>query len=293
MNFLKKHKRIFIWGVIVLLLCAMLLSYLFKTNATFAESAVGSVVAPIAGVTTNISNWFSDRFAYLQNSDAVIEQNNALQAEVERLTRENTALRMYQREHQELAALLEVTRRYSGFDAVTAQIIARNPSNWHKTFIIDKGTRDGIGRNMVVVYAGGLVGRVFEAGYNYAKVITILDDRSSVSGESFRTGDHGVVRGGSYFVSAGNIHPLHDATRMEFIAASAEIIAGDEIITSRLSDVFPEGISIGTVTDVRIDQSNLTKYAIIQPSVNISHLRNVVVLRENFQIPLIAAEEVY
>lgn len=126
---------------------------------------------------------------------------------------------------------------------------------------------------MAVVNAGGLVGRVVDASSTYSNVYSILDSRSSVSAKSLRTGDLGVVTGDHELMKQG-------LCKMEYIDSEAEIMEGDEIITSGLSDYYPAGISIGYVTEVHQDQNGLTKYAVIEPKVDFKHLDTVLVVTE-------------
>ena len=88
---------------------------------------------------------------------------------------------------------------------------------------------------------------------------------------SVRTGDLGVVKG-NYTLSNRGL------CKMEYIDGDAEIMVGDEIVTSHLSDIYPEGLAIGKVLEIETDTNGLTKYAVIEPYVDLKHLDTVLVL---------------
>ena len=126
---------------------------------------------------------------------------------------------------------------------------------------------------MPVLSAGGLVGRITKAGATYSTVYSILDSRSSVSAQSLRTGDLGVVVGDRELMEQG-------LCKMEYIDSDAEIMEGDEIVTSGLSEYYPAGISIGFVREI---QNGLTRYAVIEPSADMKHLDALVVIQETLE----------
>ena len=113
-----------------------------------------------------------------------------------------------------------------------------------------------------------------ESGATYAKAQSILDSRSSVPAMSLRTGDLGVVKGDYTLMNQG-------LCKMEYIDAEAEIAVGDEIVTSHLSDIYPTGLTIGKVKEIKADTNGLTKYAIIEPAVDMKHLDTLLVIDKN------------
>ena len=129
---------------------------------------------------------------------------------------------------------------------------------------------------MVLTSSNGLVGKIIESGETYSKALSILDSRSSVPAMSLRTEDLGVVKGEYSLMNNG-------LCRMEYIDSEAEIMEGDEIVTSHLSDVYPPGITIGRVKEIKTDANGLTKYAIIEPYVDFKHLDTLLVIGDVLQ----------
>lgn len=274
MKFFESYKKQILIVLAIFLLVASVFTAGKTGNANFIESTLGFIVTPLQKVSTNISSFFDDKFHNIKNQSDLKAENEELKSEIERLERENKRLSLLDEENKKLSALLEIAQKYAAYDTTASQIIAKDPGNWYNIFVMDKGTKDGISANMVLTAEGGLVGKITEAGYTYSKGMSILDSRSSVSAMSVRTGDLGIVKGDYTLMNDG-------LCKMEYINSDAEIMEGDEIITSHLSDVYPPGISIGVVKEVKTDSNGLTKYAIIEPHVDFKHLDTILIISEN------------
>ncbi len=247
-----------------------------RTNSTFVENTLGFVITPLQDITSTVSGWFGDRISTLRDESDIYAENEELKAEVALLKAENKRLLIYEEENERLSELLEMSQRFPKHETTGTNIIGKDPGNWYDTFVIDKGTRDGIAADMVLTAEGGVVGKITEAGYNYAKAESILDNRSSVSAMSLRTGDLGVVRGEYTLMEDG-------LCRMEYIDAESEIMKGDEIVTSHLSGIYPAGLTIGYVKEIITDTNGLTRYAIIEPQVDFKHLTTLLIITEEFE----------
>jgi len=274
-GFFEEHKkRILMVVSVVLLLCAIF-TFDRKTNATIFDNIVGAVVTPLQNLTTDVGGWVRSRVDNVLHKTDLNKENEALKQRIAELESDNKRLSLYETENKRLSELLKISQKYQDYATIGAQIIAKDPGNWYDTFVIDKGKKNAIAANMVITSAGGLVGKITESGYGYSKAQSILDSRSSVSAMSLRTEDLGVVKGEYSLMDSG-------LCRMEYIDADAEIMIGDEIVTSSLSEYYPPGISIGHVKEIRTDSNGLTKYAIIEPTVDFKHLDTLVIIGQLF-----------
>ena len=255
-----------------------------QLNATLLESAIGVVVTPFQDLTTGISSWVDETMTSARNKTDLKEENAELKNQIAELLEENRRLAMYEEENAKLSALLKIAQRYPDYESVGANIIAKDPGVWYDGFTIDKGTNADISANMVLIAPEGLVGKVLESGLTFSKAQSILDSRSSVPAMSVRTGDLGVVKG-NYTLSADGL------CIMEYIDGDAEILVGDEIVTSHLSDIYPAGLAIGKVLELDTDTNGLTKYAIIQPYVDLKHLDTILVIDKSSAVPATYTEE--
>ena len=273
-QFFEKYKKQLLRGGVLLLVVITVIASGKQLNATLLESAIGVVVTPFQDLTTGISSWVDETITASRNKADLKEENTELKNQIADLLEENRRLSMYEEENAKLSALLKIAQRYPDYESVGANVIAKDPGVWYDGFTIDKGTNADISANMVLIAPEGLVGKVLESGLTFSKAQSILDSRSSVPAMSVRTGDLGVVKG-NYTLSADGL------CIMEYIDAQAEIMVGDEIVTSHLSDIYPAGLAIGKVLELETDTNGLTKYAVIQPYVDLKHLDTILVIDKN------------
>ena len=273
-QFFEKYKKQLLRGGVLLLVLITVIASGKQLNATLLESAIGVVVTPFQDLTTGISSWVDETITASRNKADLKEENTELKNQIADLLEENRRLAMYEAENAKLSALLKIAQRYPDYESVGANVIAKDPGVWYDGFTIDKGTTSDISANMVLIAPEGLVGKVLESGLTFSKAQSILDSRSSVPAMSVRTGDLGVVKG-DYTLSADGL------CIMEYIDAQAEIMVGDEIVTSHLSDIYPAGLAIGKVLELETDTNGLTKYAVIQPYVDLKHLDTILGIDKN------------
>lgn len=270
---MKNYRNLFITLIIIFCITAAILT-VDRAKPTFFENSLGFVIVPVQKVNTTVFSWIKSRFHYFVEIEEVKQENLLLKSQLLDKKDLEDKVNLLKIENEKLSALLDLDSKYNDYPKTAARIIAKDPGNWYDTFIIDKGTHHGLSKNMVVMADGGLVGRIKECGTNYSKVVSIIDDSDAVSAKSLRTDDVGFVRGD--LMQKG-------FCRMEYIDNDAEIIVGDEIITSHLSEIYPPGITIGYVKEVSNDSNTLTKLGTIEPTVDFKHLETVLVINHIFE----------
>lgn len=261
--------------IIILILVCIVLSALSinRKSTTIAENSIGSIIAPVQEANTDTMNWFSKITNYFSNQNKLINENIQLKEELMKSNAALNRLNLVEQENEELGNLLNMKERYTQYDTIGAQIIAKDPGNWYTSFTINKGSADGLEKNMVVINEDGLVGKISECGYNYSKVVSIIDDSDAVSAQSIRTADIG-------YITAN--YQQEGYCRMQYSDDSMDILVGDELVTSHLSEIFPQGITIGYVRKLSSDENSLAKYATIEPAVDFSNLKYVLIINHNF-----------
>lgn len=211
----------------------------------------------------------SDNFATLEDMK---KENKELQSKVDELTIDNTRLRQEQYELERLRELYKLDENYSDYDKIGAHVIANNGSNWFSDFTIDKGSNDGVKVDSNVLAGSGLVGIVTEVGPDYARVRSIIDDSSNVSGMILSTSDTCVVRGDLELAADGRLH-------FEKLANNDnKIEVGEQVVTSHVSNRFLQGLFIGYISEIEVDSNNLTRSGYITPAVDFSKLQEVLVI---------------
>ncbi len=245
-----------------------------RKSPTFVESSYGYVITPVQSANLLVVDWFENILKYFKGISSLNSENKQLKEELLEARAELNRLKLVEYENLQLEALVNLQKENSQYKTVPARVISKDPGNWFDSFIINKGTDNGLQKNMVVINQDGLVGKISECGYNYSKVISIINDADAVSAESLRTNDIGYVVADF----------LGDAKcKMQYSESSADLLVGDEIVTSHLSEIFPQGISIGHIIDLTVDSQTSIQYAIIEPSVDFSKLEYVLVLDTVFQ----------
>lgn len=204
-----------------------------------------------------------------------VSQLRRLRAENDELRRAADSVASLQSEISELQAENTRLREMLGFSAqsayplVAAKIVARNPDNWFAIVVINRGSADGVAKDMPVVTPRGLVGRVSKVGLRSSTVMLLGDPDSGVGALVQRSRDTGVVLG------AAGPNPI---LRMKLFSRDASVEAGDTVITSGLGGVFPAGLLVGLVNKVSTDQFGLLKVAEITPAADLARLAEVFVI---------------
>ncbi len=272
----KKFKIVLVSLAVASLGCA---GFSYNRKApTFVENSYGSIITPIQSFNSSIVDWFGGIAKYFKGIKSLDAENKELKEDLLEARAEVSRLKLVESENSQLEALVNLQQEYDKYSTVGAKVIAKDPGNWFDTFIINKGTNYGLKKNMVVMNEDGLVGKISECGYNYSKVVSIINDSDAVSAESLRTNDIGYVVA-DYSGEA--------KCKMQYSDKNADILVGDEIVTSHLSEIFPEGISIGHVSKLTVDSQTSIQYAIIEPSVDFSKLKYVLVLDGSYEKNLI------
>lgn len=261
--------------VLMTFLCisAILLTFTQVVSVSPLREAASRVIVPFQNGINQIGTWMNGKLEGFQNVEELAAQNKELEQRVAELTEENTRLAQNQEELARLQELYRLDQSYSEYDKVAAQVISKDPGNWYDTFVINKGSADGIEKDMNVIANGGLVGLVVEVETNCATVRSIIDDSSSVSAMTASTSDTCIV--------SGDLR-LMDEGKLAFSQMSTEnaVAVGEQIVTSNISDKYLRGILIGYVSEVTEDSNHLTNTGYITPAVDFKHIQEVLVIKE-------------
>ncbi|MBI4055286.1 MAG: rod shape-determining protein MreC [Elusimicrobia bacterium] len=200
------------------------------------------------------------------------EENEELRAKLREgkwLQQQLQALRL---ENERLREIFQL-RGSLRWSWILARVQGREASEWFRSFLVDRGERDGVSVNDVVLgeWEGrvGLVGRVVEVAPRVSKVLLITDALSAAAAHLSRNKEQGLVEG-------------KDLERLSFnyLSETADIRPADEVVTSGISQVFPPFIPIGSVRRVLPPDPDLRyRSAVLTPIVPPSRLREVLILR--------------
>ena len=243
-----------------------------RIKASVVEDIVGVIISPVQKVFNKMSSGIENLAEFIVDMKLLREQNKELISKIDELEQKEMKIQQLENENARLREMLELKNEHDRYDFLGAYVIAKDPGNWFNTFVIDKGTSHGLKINSAVLTSKGLVGYIYDIGVNRAKVISLIDSKSNVSGIISRTRDVGVVRGDLELQREG-------LCKMDYILKDADIIPGDYVETSGLGGIYPKGILIGKVKEVVKEPHEISKHAIIEPAVDFGSLEEVLVIR--------------
>jgi len=177
-------------------------------------------------------------------------------------------------ENEYYKQFLDLKQENEDFELEEANVIARDPNELlYKTFTIDKGSLNGVAKNDPVVAQGRyLVGYVYEVSPSQSTVITVLNPNINISAVVNRTSDTGSISGDVKLAENGTC-------RMTGLSRTSGAAAGDRVVTTSLGGTFPDGLIIGTITEIAPSGSDISNYAVIDPSADFDDLRFVMVIK--------------
>ena len=263
-------KYIYIFLSIV---CALLvvLSFKFSNQFTDFKTMVGDFISQMQGGINKVGKFISDKTDLLTSKEKLLEQNKQLKEKIDALNYDNKILASENSNLDNYRELYKLDQQYPDYPKVVATVIGRDGNNWFNLFTIDKGRDDGVDVDMNVIAGNGLVGIVSEAGRHYAKVRSIIDDKSNVSAMFEKTGETCNVKGNMKSIYKGFI----DIT---MISNNAEAKDGDSVVTSRISDKFLPGLLVGYISGIKEEIDGLSKSAQLTPAVSFDNLESVLVI---------------
>lgn len=267
-------------AVTVLCILFMFISFTLNLSGGPLNTVAGYVFVPMQNGINQVGTWIINRADDLASLRNVRQKNKELQAQVDELTQELSTIKLEQYELDNLRELMELDQKYPSYKKVAARVIGNDGGNWFSTFLIDKGENDGIEKDMNVIAGSGLVGIVIDTGPNYAKVRSIIDDASNVSGMALSTADRCIV--------SGNLVSMNDEQVIGFSDLKCEddtVKTGEKIVTSHISDKYLEGILIGYVSTIDRNSNNLTYSGTLTPAVDFRHLQEVLVILDKKENP--------
>ncbi len=262
-------------GALVLLIAVFVLAVSRIPQVRFVEDLLFEALGPVESVLAIPVAPFGRLGQSVSDLGRLQSENTQLRQEVDRLSQEAVLVPELQRQNAELRAELGFVQSAPQFQWVTANLVGFDPSNLVQAIIIDKGTTSGIANGMTVITPRGLVGQVVQTTPTSSKVLLVTDVSSSVDSLVQSNRAKGVVNGSR----TGRL-------TMIYIPQGVKVQTGDRIVTSGLGGVYPEGLWVGTVTDVQQNEEALYQSALLEPAVDFGRLENVMVIINHLPIPL-------
>ncbi len=228
--------------------------------------------SPLQSASSKATGATSGFFRQIWNFRSSAYENEQLKQRVATLESELNNARQAETENERLKGLLNLSEHID-IQSVPARVIARDPSVWFNTITINRGSTSGISVNMPVVAGGGIVGRVITVSPFASQVMLITDEKAgagAVVGQLGESGALGSVRGRSD-LGVGVIE-------MRYVSGLEKVEVNDNVMTTGQDGIYPPGLNVGRVVDVKKGTATQAHQILIQPGAQLDHLEEVAVL---------------
>ena len=276
-NFLKQHGLWVLFAAAVLSVAMAVMSVL-SANASPLANLTGILVSPFRAGYTAVATWFNDLQNYYKNTTDLQAENAALRQQIARMEETIRQAETDVEENKKFRELMNLTRQRRDLtDFEAAMVTEHAVTNWTSSLTLNKGTSLGIEvGDCVIDECGNLVGVVDRAGTNWSTVLTLVDTDTSLGAQVFRTKDLGVAQGDFSMMRENRL-------RLDYLPPDCDPMAGDIVVTSGLNGYYPSGLVIGSVEEVRLDDSGAASYATLIPAADFDALTEVFVIK-SFEI---------
>mgnify|MGYP002595845812 CR=1 FL=1 len=260
------------WLLVIAFLLSVLIgisSALMGGNADPLSDLVSAVTAPVRNGVSAVADWAGGVSRYVFHYGEMELEKKVAELEGE-LREGQEAIQ----ENARLRELLGLRSKRQDLTFESAKVTARSASNWQSTLTLSKGEEAGLQPgNCVITSTGVLVGVVSKVGSHTATVSTVIDTSMEMGGIITRTNSAGVLEGDFALMKEGRL-------KLSYLPDGAQLVAGDEVLTSGKGDVYPSGLVVGQVEGVFSDASGMNRYAVVAPEVELDTLVEVFVVKD-------------
>ena len=228
--------------------------------------------SPLQNASSKASNATSGFFQQIWNFRSTAQENDQLKQRLSAVETELNQARQAETENERLKELLKLNE-HNEIKSVPARVIARDASVWFNTITINRGSTSGVEVNMPVVTGSGIVGRVITVSPFASQVMLITDEKAgagAVVGQLGQSGALGSVRGRADLGVA--------LIEMRYVSGLEKVEINDNVMTTGQDGIYPPGLNVGRVVDVKNGTATQAHQIFIQPGAQLDHLEEVAVL---------------
>ena len=265
------------WLLVIAFLLSVLIGIstaLMGGNADPLSDLVSTITAPIRGGVSAVADWAGGVSRYVLHYGEMEQELQDLEKKVAELEGELREGQEAIQENARLRELLGLQAKRQDLTFESAKVTARSADNWRSTLTLSKGEEAGLQPgNCVITSTGVLVGVVSKVGSHTATVSTVIDTSMEMGGIITRTNSAGVLEVDFSLMKEGRL-------KLSYLPDGAQLVAGDEVLTSGKGDVYPSGLVVGQVEGVFSDASGMNRYAVVAPEVELDSLVEVFVIKD-------------
>ncbi len=231
-----------------------------------AARAAFFFIAPVQQIMHDILCFSDGIWRHYFHLVSVSFENDQLKRNLSELNQKNQACAEMEIANARLRQYVELKDR-TPLKLIAAEVIAKDPSPWYQTMIINKGQSNGVAVNCPVILSAGVVGNVVAVSSQYAKVLLIIDRNAALDALIQRTRDRCIVEGTN-----------QNTLKLNYVLRQTDVVVGDTVISSGFDGIYPKGIPIGRVSKIIPETSGLFKEIEMEPFVDFSKIEEVMVI---------------
>lgn len=269
-------KYVVVMIIILIILILIIFSFTLKGDRKLnpVESFLKDGLVYTEKVVTYPFNYISNKISEYKKLKSVNKDNAVLETSIDRVSSiesENIELR---RQLDKLKEELNIDYTLVDYEYLNATVVSRNIGFWYNTITIDKGSYNGVEKDMVVINSKGLIGRIIRtsAFTSDIRLITTSDTNNKIS-VHISNGDNNL------YGLINNYNYSDNLLEVEGISNTKDVTIGDYVYTSGLGGIFPSGILIGTVSEISTDSYDLAKIIKVVPSADFTDINYVSILK--------------
>lgn len=266
------RQRAPIWLILLLLMNLVIMAVDARDSVTRQRMLrvwVQALASPAQRVSSGATGAGSSFFNQIVNFRSTATENERLKQELSQAKLDLQNAKQSTAETERLRGLLNL-KEQTGYDQIAARVIARDSSVWFNTVTIDCGSSSGIALNMPVVTGGGIVGRVIALSPWTAQVMLVTDEKAAA----------GAIVGQLTSGPLGSVRGLGDSglIEMRYVSGLETVEVGDAVLTTGQDGIYPQGLNVGEVVQVKRGTATQAHQILIKPSAKLDQLEEVAVL---------------
>lgn len=259
-------KLVLLIGVLLTFILILIISTVGRQKFGASHKFALELIGPVQSVLAEASSYFDYVWQDYVALWDVREENKELLARLQEYKANNNEYREAVATNVRLRKLLEFKETLPP-PTLTAQIVGWDPSLWSRTVIVNRGSSEGVEKGMPVVTVEGIVGQVMGTSPNYAKILLANDSNSAIEVLVQRTRVRGILKG-----KGDNKYQLF------YVLKNNDVVEGDQVVSSELGGVFPNGMLVGTVSKVFENRRGMFQQIEVEPSVDFTRLEDLIII---------------
>lgn len=276
-----KRKSLFVILIGIILLGSLIgYSLTNKNEVSTVEKFVMDSVGWVQNIAFQPITYVTNFFSNLEEIKQTYDENKILREKIVEYKSLVYEIQQLEKENDNLRNMLDLVDSPRDYEAILATVIARSPERWIEQVIINQGKQHGIEKNMAVITGEGMVGKVKTVSNltSTVQLISSFDQLNRISATVSRD------NGKNVFGLIEGYDKEREMLLFRVIDESGAKVKEDEpVLSSNLGGVFPSGLLIGTIDEIKPDQYGLTKIAYVKPAANLKEINEVIIVNRTLE----------